>query len=395
VVPRRGERALSLETGLDRLLADCPGSLRGRRVGLLTNHTGVDARMRPGPSLLRQSGSLRLERLFAPEHGLYGEAPAGAPIEDRDDSLTGLPVVSLYGEGRRPTRERLDGLDAVLVDLQDIGCRYYTLLGTALDLLDACREAGIPLVVLDRPNPLGDGFEGSRAVDPAYRSLVGAVSAPMRHGLTLGELLRLAARERGGDEGVEVVAMRGWRRRMRWPEVGRSWVPPSPNAPSYEMARLYPGTCLVEGTNLSEGRGTASPFLQAGAPWLDAFALAAALAQGPDDGVYARPVHFLPTFSKHTGTVCQGVMLHVDPQRDADVLPKTLAFLAAAMRHPESRFQGEDPPSPRPFFDLLSGDARLREDLEAGRPVNEILADWRAALVDWPAVRASVSLYPD
>lgn len=386
---------MSLQTGLDRILSDCPPSLRGRRVGLLTNHTGVDARMRPGHGLMRDRADLRLERLFAPEHGLYGEAPAGAPIEDKDDILTGLPVVSLYGRDRKATPQSVAGLDAVLVDLQDIGCRYYTLLGTALELLGACQTAGIPLVVLDRPNPLGDGFEGSRAVAPAFRSLVGAVSAPMRHGLTLGELLILAARESGQMESVDVVAMTGWRRRMRWPEVGRSWVPPSPNASSYEMARLYPGTCLVEGTNLSEGRGTASPFLQAGAPWLNAFALAAALAPCADEGVCVRPVHFLPTFSKHAGTVCQGVMFHPDPDRDVPVLPVALRMLAEVRKHPEFRFQGEDPPVPRPFFDLLSGDQRLRQDLAAGRPVAEILAGWAQDLSDWPAVRASVSLYPD
>lgn len=386
---------MAIETGLERLLADCPPALAGKRVGLLTNHTGVDARMRPGPRLLRQSTALRLVRLFAPEHGIYGEAPAGAPIEDREDALTGLPVVSLYGKGHRASRASVDGLDAVLVDLQDIGCRYYTLLGTALDLLRACREAGIPLAVLDRPNPLGAGYEGPRTVAPAFRSLVGAVDAPVRHGLTLGELLRLAAREAGDEEGVMVVPMTGWRRTMRWPEVGRSWVPPSPNANSYEMARLYPGTCLVEGTNLSEGRGTAAPFLQAGAPWLDAFALAQALEEGADDGVHARPVYFLPTFSKHAGSVCQGVMFHPEPERDVPVLPTALRFLALAMARPESRFQGEDPPAPRPFFDLLSGDEHLRQDLAAGRPVEEIVEDWAAALSDWPATRASVALYPE
>lgn len=386
---------MRLQTGLDRILSDCPASLRGRRVGLLTNHTGVDARMRPGPGLVRASTALRLERLFAPEHGLYGEAPAGAPIEDKDDILTGLPVVSLYGKDKKPTAATVDGLDAVLVDLQDIGCRYYTLLGTALELLGACQAAGIPLVVLDRPNPLGDGFEGSRTVAPAFRSLVGAVSAPMRHGLTLGELLLLAAKESGQSEGVEVVAMTGWRRRMRWPEVGRSWVPPSPNANSYEMARMYPGTCLVEGTNLSEGRGTASPFLQAGAPWLNAFALAEALAAEADDSVHTRPVHFLPTFSKHAGSVCQGIMFHPDPERDVPVLPTVLRFLGAARKASEFRFQGDDPPATRRFFDLLSGDARLREELAAGRPVREIVDAWAVELADWPATRASVSLYQD
>ena len=385
---------MALETGLERLVADCPPSLRGRRVGLLTNHTAVDAAMRPGHGLIRRFGAVRLERLFAPEHGLYGEVPAGAPVEDRVDRLTGLPVVSLYGGDSEPTGATLDGLDAVLVDLQDIGCRYYTLLGTALDLLRACARAGVAFVVLDRPNPLGAGFEGARGVAPDHRSLVGAVPVPMRHGLTLGELLLLAARGEGCGDAVDVLPMTGWRRSMRWPELGRPWVPPSPNANSYDMARMYPGTCLVEGTNLSEGRGTAAPFLQAGAPWLDAFALAEGLEADGDTDVRLRPASFLPTSSKHRGRVCQGVMFHADPDRDVPVLPAALRFLAAAMAHGESRFLGAGTAG-RPFLDLLSGDARLRTDLEQRRPVAEILAEWQADLADWPAVRASVSLYPD
>jgi len=388
---------MTIRTGLERILDDCPADLRGRRVGLLTNHAGLDENLRPAPVLLHEAGDINLTRLFAPEHGLYGEVPAGVPVQDRRDPATGLDVVSLFGPNRSASPEMVEGLDLVLVDLPDIGSRYYTLLGTTMSLLAACRTAGVQVVVLDRPNPLGGRVEGQRAVAPRFRSLVGAVAAPIRHGLTLGEQCLLAAREAGQEDSVRVVAMEGWRRSMRWPDLGRPWVPLSPNTDSYDMAQLYPGTCLIEGTNLSEGRGTASPFIQMGAPWLDAFALARELEGKGGEGVWYRPAFFLPTYSKHAGSVCQGVMMHVDPRMDVDVLPGSLHAIAAMMRHPESQFLPArgDVHHPEPAFDLLSGDDRLRLDLAAGKPVEEILADWDRALADWPDVRATVSLYPD
>lgn len=388
---------MPIRSGLERLLAECPRDLVGRKVGLLTNHAGLDADMLPGPVVLQKAGKAHLARLFAPEHGLYGEVPAGVPVQDRVDPVTGLDVVSLFGPGRRAEPSMVDGLDAVLVDLPDIGCRYYTLLGTTMSLLQACREAGVRVVVLDRPNPLGGRVEGQRSVAVGYRSLVGAVAAPIRHGLTLGELCVLAAREAGAADSVQVVAVEGWHRSMRWPELGQSWVPLSPNADTYEMAQLYPATCLIEGTNLSEGRGTASPFVQIGAPWLDAFALARDLAGRAGDGIWFRPALFGPTYSKHAGVVCQGVMIHIDPARDVDVMPAGLHLLAAVMRHPQSEFLPArgDEHHPLPPFDLLSGDDRLRLDLVNGRPVEEILAEWKRDLADWPDVRATVSLYPD
>ena len=388
---------MPIRSGLERILAECPPDLAGRKVGLLTNHAGLDGDMLPGPVVLQKAGRVRLTRLFAPEHGLYGEVPAGAVVQDRTDPVTGLDVVSLYGPGRSADPSMVDGLDAVLVDLPDIGCRYYTLLGTTMSLLKACREAGVRVVVLDRPNPLGGRVEGKRSVRASYRSLVGAVAAPIRHGLTLGELCVLAAREVGASDSVQVVPMEGWNRSMRWPDLGLSWVPLSPNANTYEMAQLYPATCLIEGTNLSEGRGTASPFVQVGAPWLDAFALARDLAGRAGEGVWFRPALFVPTSSKHTGQVCQGVMIHIDPKRDVDVMPAGLHLLAAVMRHPESEFllaRGDDHHR-WPSFDLLSGDDQLRLDLCNGRPVEEIVAEWNRDLADWTEVRATVSLYPD
>lgn len=384
-----------VRTGLERVLEDCPAELKGRKVGLLTNLTGVDRELRPAVERLAEASEVTLARLFAMEHGVYGDIPAGAAVEDTTDARTGLPVVSVYGTGHKATAATVSGLDAVLVDLQDIGCRYYTMLGTTLELLRACHEAGVPLYVLDRPNPLGGAFEGQRAVAPAYRSLVGAAAVPMRHGLTLGELTLLAGREQGTADALRVVQVEGWRRSERWESLGRPWLAPSPNTNCLEMVRLYPGTCLIEGTNLSEGRGTAMPFQQLGAPWLDAFDVAHRLREKLQPGVWCRPVVFQPTYSKHEGAVCQGVMLHVDPTRDVSVVPPAIHLLAIVLSHPESRILEPRRPDRPCFMDLLAGDDRLRTDLEAGRPAEEILVEWQRALGDWPAVMASVSMYAD
>lgn len=336
-----------------------------------------------------------LDRLFAHEHGLYGDIPAGDPVTESRDPRTGRPVISLYRPGQKIEPEIVDGLDAALVDMVGNGCRYSTVPGTTLRLLGACHAKGIPLYILDRPNPLGGRYEGNRTVAQGYRSLVSAAPVPIRHGLTLGELALLAARENGWEDGLEVVPIEGWHRSQTWPDLGRPWIPGSPNTNGYEMARLYPGTCLIEGTNLSEGRGTAFPFQQIGAPWLDAWSLADRLQRRLDPGVWCRPVFFRPTASKHEGAICQGVMVHLDPQRDVAALPPALHLLSLALEHPESRILEPSRPEAPCFLSLLAGDDRLRRDLLARRPVPEIIEEWNQELADWEDTRNTVSLYPD
>jgi len=380
-----------METGLDGLLRAVPADLAAARVGLLTHAGGVGHRGAGTADLLAACPDLRLVRLFAPEHGLRGDRPAGVAIADGIDAPTGLPVVSLYGRGS--DAPRLDDLDAILVDLQDIGCRYFTYPATMRRLIGRAATAGVPVWVLDRPNPLGGEGAGAVGVPAALRSLVGAFDVPMRHGLTIGELALLAAGEEGLPEGaVRVLAVGGWRRTDAFPAWGRPWVPPSPNSTGPEMAELYPGTCLVEGTNLSEGRGTPYPFRQIGAPWIDGAALSRQLAPLLPPGIWARPVWFLPTASKHAGTVCQGVFFDLDPRvtRSADAgLVATVHLLALVAEHPRLELIAH---AGVHWLDRLTGSAALRESLGT-LGVADILAGWRRDAAAFDRQRP-IDLYP-
>src|SRR5437870_2118332 len=278
----------SVRSGLEVLLAD--GSLlAGKRIGLVTNPTGVDGRLRSAVDLLRSNGRMQLVALFAPEHGIRGEAQAGALIADTVDQRSGLPVHSLYGATRKPTPAALAELDALVFDIQDVGARFATYISTLALVLEAAADVGTLAVVLDRPNPLnGVDVEGGSLAE-GFASFVGMYAAPIRHGLTMGERARLFAVERGLPRPT-IVAMEGWKRELWFDETGLPWVQPSPNLPTLDAVTLYPGTCLVEGTSVSEGRGTTRPFELVGAPWIDPFALAEDLgprrtSQTSSDGV--------------------------------------------------------------------------------------------------------------
>ncbi|MBI3912441.1 MAG: DUF1343 domain-containing protein [Armatimonadetes bacterium] len=279
------------------------------RLGLVTHPSAVTADLDPAPEALAAAGA-RLALLFGPEHGVRGDAPDGQPVPSDIDARLGIPVVSLYGEQVRPPQETLAELDAILFDLQDVGARFYTFTTTLSHVMDAAAETGIPVVVLDRPNPIGGVQCEGPLLEPAHASFVGRFPIPIRHGLTLGELGRLFHRLGTGEEPV-VVRVEGWTRGQYWRETGLPWVAPSPNMPTPETALVYPGTCLLEGTNVSEGRGTALPFEILGAPWLDAMELAAALSALALPGCRFRPVFFRPTASKYGGETCQGTQVHV------------------------------------------------------------------------------------
>jgi uncharacterized protein YbbC (DUF1343 family) len=366
------DTSLPVRTGLEVFLEAGLPALDGRRVGLITNPTGVDSRLRSGVDLLRASGRLELAALFGPEHGVRGDAQAGVHVQAGVDRRTGLPVHSLYGDTRRPKPAMLAGLDALVFDMQDIGVRYATYISTLAYAHQAAAEAGLTFVVFDRPNPLGGQIDGGM-LDSAFASFVGIHPLPVLHGLTVGELARLFAAERGWPAPL-VVPMRGWRRDMWFDQTGLPWVQPSPNLPTLDALTLYGGTCLIEGTNLSEGRGTTRPFELIGAPWIDPFELAEELAGRDIPGVAFRPASFTPMFSKHAGATCGGVQIHIVDR--AALHPAALGIeLLHCLRHvPEFAWQRDA--AGRFFVDLLLGNDLPRRLLDDGAAVGDVTAGW-------------------
>ena len=387
----------SVLTGLDVLLDERRSLLRGRRIGLLAHQASVSRRLEHAAVLLHDARGVRLTRLFAPEHGLWGAAQDHAPIAGDRDPVTGLGVTSLYGARREPTPAMLAGLEALVIDLQDVGSRYYTFVWTMALAMRACARAGVEVIVLDRPNPLGGDVVEGNIPDPAFASFVGLYPLPTRHGLTIGEAARWLALAHGLRPRLTVVPMRGWRRRMLWEDTGVPWVAPSPNMPTPDTARVYPGGCLYEGTNLSEGRGTTRPFEWVGAPYLDAHAYAEALAAVRLPGVRFRPARFIPTFHKWAGRLCGGVQIHVTDAGRFRPFATGLAIIATARRLAPRRFAWRRPPYEferrRLPIDILLGTDRIRRALERGRGLAELEPEWAGDLARWKRRRAPVLLY--
>ena len=382
-----------VQYGLDRLLAEGHPGLKGKRIGLITNHTGIDVRLRSNIDLLHQHPDFNLVALFGPEHGVRGNAAAGEHVDSYTDARTGLPVYSLYGDSRRPSSESLADIEALVFDILDCGCRYYTFVYTMAYTMQAAAAHGISYFVLDRPNPItGMQVEGN-VLKMGFESFVGYYPIPMRHGLTVGELAKLFNDEFGIGCNLQVVPMSGWQRSMWWDQTGNPWVMPSPNLPTPEVSLVYAGTCLFEGTNLSEGRGTTKPFQIIGAPWVVAVDWAEALNDLGLGGIIFRQTYFTPTFSKHQGLLCGGVELHIT---DRDIFCPTLVALEmiAVVRklYPHS-FAWLEPSNGRYFFDLLAGTDQLRLDLERGVAPAEIVAGWEEELNAFVAVSNSYLIY--
>ena len=381
---------ITVRPGIEVLLTDSLSLVRGRRAGLITNHTGRDRNGTPSIDLLAEHPEVELVALFSPEHGIRGSAEAGVRIESGMDERTGLPVHSLYGSIRAPTPEMLDGIEVLLFDIQDIGTRYYTYLSTMALSMEAAGEHGIPFVVLDRPNPIGGDPVQGNVLDPAFASFVGLYPVPMRHGLTAGEFARMAVGEFGVRADLSVAVADGWQRTMPYGETGIPWVAPSPNMPSVESALHYPGTCLFEGTPISVGRGTEIAFQQLGAPWLDGEELAGRLTALDVPDVRFVPVRFTPREpgdGKFAGTEVGGVRVVAD---GADYDP-TLAALALLV---EIRAMSGDRWSWREgHFDRLAGTDALRAALDAGASYGELKDGWGEGLEDFLARREGYLLY--
>ena len=374
-----------MRVGLEVLLRARGGPLRGRRVGLVCNPTSVDSRLRHAADLLHALPGVTLAALFGPEHGVRGDAQYMVAVGGETDAATGLPVHSLYGATRaslQPTAAQLDGLDLLCFDIQDVGARYYTYQATMLLCMEAAARAGIGFVVLDRPNPLGGLAVEGPALHPGFESFCGLHDLAPRHGLTVGELARLFVGERGLDLDLAVVPCEGWRRGQGFRATGLPWVFPSPNMPTPEAALVYPGLCLLEGTNLSEGRGTTRPFELFGAPWLDPARLAAALTTARLPGVRFRPASFTPTWDKHAGVRCHGVELHVhDAEAFRPFRTGLCCVLEARAQAPADfrwRTETYEFVEGVPAFDLLCGSARERLAIEARAPLGALVKGYAA-----------------
>jgi uncharacterized protein YbbC (DUF1343 family) len=374
--------------GIDVLLRDRREVLSGRHVGLVTNTTGRSADGTSTIDLLHAETDWQLVALFSPEHGIRGDAEPGQAVDSSLDQKTGLPVHSLYGETTRPTPAMLRGLDALAYDIQDVGARVFTYTSTLLEVMRAGAAAGVPVVVLDRPNPIGgDQIEGN-VLDPRFASFVGAGPICMRYGMTIGELGQFFNAEMGVGADLTVVPLQGWRRSDWFDATGLGWVNPSPNMRSLTAAALYPGTVLVEGTNLSEGRGTDRPFEWIGAPWVDGPTLAEALNAAGIAGVRFAAASRTPESSKHAGVACQGVDIQVTDRLQLRPMELGVTMLSTLRSVSRGRLQ-----ITASNFDHLAGTDHIRTSLEAGSPGPDIARDWQANLRRFAAVRQKYLLY--
>ena len=365
---------IDIAIGLERCVAERPSVLDGARFGLLMNRASVDRDLKLVCDVLSDAWPGQLASLFTPQHGLWGEQQANM-IETPHawHGGLGIPIYSLYSEIRRPTVPMLAGLDCFVIDLQDVGTRVYTLAWTVLNCLEACAAANIPVLILDRPNPLGSRCEGP-LLDPDYRSFVGGASIPMRHGLTLGELAQLLKAELSINARLEVIPVEGCPGDATFDRLGRVWIPPSPNMPRLETALVYPGQVLLEGTNLSEGRGTTTPFEVCGAPFIESEELCEALGEFDLPGVQFLPVQFRPMFDKWTGESCGGVTLHVIDRASFQPYRTSIALLAAVFTRWPNHATWTSAPyeyecEKRPI-DILSGSSRLRTVFSASSKID-------------------------
>jgi len=382
----------SVRTGLDRFMEKPPAEAKDARLGLLTNPSGIDRRLRSAVNLLSDHSTISLTALYGPEHGVRGEAQAGVHVEGGLDTRSGLPVHSLYGETRIPCAGALEGIDAMVIDLQDIGARFTTYISTVAHVIDACAELGKGVIILDRPNPLTGTRVAGNVLDPDYASFIGIHTIPILHGLTIGEFGRLWARDRQVPLPT-MVLMEGWRRDMWFDETELPWVAPSPNLPTVDSTVIYPGTCLLEGTNLSEGRGTTRPFEMIGAPWVDPETLTDALNGLALPGVSFRPVFFTPMFSKQAGLRCGGVQVYVTDRDAFDAVAFGPKLLATLKRLYPDDFAWLPPEEGSFFIDKLAGGSGLRETIDAETSVDDLLSQWSREAAAFERNRSDILLY--
>ncbi|MFQ5569841.1 MAG: exo-beta-N-acetylmuramidase NamZ domain-containing protein [Rhodothermales bacterium] len=395
-------RVGEVKTGAQVLAEDGFRLLDGMRVGLIVNHTArVDTSHLV--DVVHAAPNVELVALFGPEHGLRGTADAGEKVADGRDDRTGAPVYSLYGSARKPTPEMLDGVDALVFDIQDIGARFYTFISTMGLSMQAAADAGIPFVVLDRPNPLGGAYVSGFVLEPEHTSFVGQYAVPVVHGMTVGELARMIQGERllPGLDGLQlhVVSMEGWERAMQWPDTGLPWIKTSPNIPDFETALVYPGACFFEATAASEGRGTETPFSLLGAPWADGAALADTLNARALPGVRFETARFTPraiasmaSHPKLEGEALQGIRYVVTDARAFQSVETGMhvlhAFYHQALAAHQAAFMARED-----WLTRLAGTERLGRMLEEGASPEAVIAAWQAEVATFNQRRAAYLLY--
>ena len=386
-----------VRSGLDVLVAARGAMLRGRRTALVAHQASVDSRLRHAASLLARMRGVNLAAIWAPEHGLWGAPQDHAHIRADRDPVTRLPVLTLYGERRWPTPAMIRSVDTIVIDLQDVGSRYYTFIWTMALVMRAAGKSDVEVIVLDRPNPLGGTRLEGNVMDPAFASFVGLYPLAIRHGMTIGEIAAYLNDTHALGCRLTVVRMRGWRRSMMWADTGLPWVPPSPNMPTLDTALVYPGGCLYEGTNLSEGRSTTRPFEWVGAPYLDAQRYADALDAFALPGVAFRPARFTPMFHKCAGRLCGGVQIHVTDAARFKPYLTGLGVIAAARQVGGRAFAWKRPPYEFEHrklpIDVICGTDTIRKAIERRRPLGEVERGWSRGLSAWKRRRARYLMY--
>ncbi len=387
-----------VKTGLDILEAKKFKPLSGRRVAVVTNQTAINAHGEHLLDLLKEYPAIEVTAIFGPEHGVRGNVEAGAKVED--SAADSIPVYSLYGKNRKPTEEMGETFDLVLYDIQDVGARFYTYIWTLMSMMQFCAETGKPLIVIDRPNPLGGLKVEGPVLDERFASFVGMKPIALRYGLTIGELAVLFNKQGWLGDGLKaklkVIKMKGWGRSMLFPDTGLPWVPPSPNMPSWDTAMVYPGTCMFEGVSWSEGRGLTVPFETVGGPVVDSEKLAAELGELGLPGCTFLPVSFTPrslpgvvSEPKHKDKECGGVFIRVDDPETFQPVKTGLAILTTLKNsYPDSHKWRTS------HFDRLMGTDKVRLSIDAGADPNQISASWEADLKDFNEIREEVMLYP-
>jgi uncharacterized protein YbbC (DUF1343 family) len=392
---------MKTQTGLDELVRNEMEILQKKKIGILCHQASVNCRYRHILELLQpfhKDKFLTIRTIFGPQHGLWGHTQDNMIEWEGDmDPVTGTRIFSLYGNHRKPTTRMLQDIDLVLIDLMDVGARYYTFIWTMALMLETCSEMDIECIILDRPNPIdGISLEGS-VLDPAYRSFVGMYPLPIRHGMTIGEIGMYLRHEFFPNGRLRIIPLKHWNRHQQYDSTGLPWLMPSPNMPHPDTALVYPGMCLLEGTNISEGRGTTRPFEVFGTPWIDGWKLCDRLNKVKLPGVYFRPVQFLPTFQKYQDEICEGAFIHVLDKKNFRPVTTALTVLWDIRRTYPGNFAWKNPPYEYEYeklpIDILLGNSWAREMLEQDRSPDEIVNRMQTEIGEFKPRRQKYLIY--